>query len=146
MLPPTYYSFPMSCMEKLEFEKAHNMPGNADWENAKHAVEGGYDEMPEHIDVWCQTLRLSEDLYVATIGGEPCFGVKNIVKSVFGGKDVCFIGYTDDCAYLVDDKVLAEGGYEPGCHIEYNLKGPFKPGLDTKYFKGFEKSLERIKI
>lgn len=132
--------------EKLEFERTHNMPGNADWENAKHAVEGGYDEMPEHLDVWCQTLRLSEELYVATIGGEPCFGVKNVIKSVFGGKDVCFIGYTDDCAYLVDDKVLAEGGYEPGCHIEYNLKGPFKPGLDTKYFEGFEKSLERIKI
>ena len=100
--------------------------------------------MAEHLDVWCQTLRLSDNLYVATIGGEPCFGVKNAIKAAFKGKDVCFIGYTDDCAYLVDDRVLAEGGYEPGCHIEYNLKGPFKSGLDVIYTGGFEDSLKRI--
>ena len=51
---------------------------------------------------------------------------------------------TDDCAYLVDDRVLSEGGYEPECFIEYNLKGPFKPGLDKKYTGGFKASFERI--
>ena len=83
-------------------------------------------------------------MYIATVGGEPCFGVKKAVIKAFGKNKVCFIGYTDDCAYLVDDRVLSEGGYEPECFIEYNLKGPFKSGLDEKYTNGFADSFERI--
>ena len=132
--------------EKYEQEKAKNPWGSADWLNSEHALAGGYDGLPTNVAVHCQTLKVSDGLYCATTGGEPCFGVKRIICSAFEGKDVCFIGYTDDCAYLVDDRVLAEGGYEPGCFIEYNLKGPFKSGLDEKYRNGFCASLERINL
>ena len=138
---------PISAFEaRIEYEKSKNNPkGNSNWLNAEHALAGGYDDMPLSVTLHCQTLRVCDSLFVAAVGGEPCFGVKNAVKSAFGDKDVCFIGYTDDCAYLVDDRVLSEGGYEPGCHIEYNLKGPFKSGLDKKYTDGFAASVERIK-
>ena len=137
---------PLSAFrEKLEFEKKHNAPGNADWLNAEHALFGGYDDLPESVILHCQTLRISENLYVATVGGEPCFGVKKIISSAFGENDVCFIGYTDDCAYIVDDQVLSEGGYEPECFIEYNLKGPFKSGLDEKFKNAFDASFKRVK-
>lgn len=138
---------PLSVFEaRLAKEQSANpsIPGNPNWENALYAVNGGYDEMPETLTVHGQTVRLGDTLYLATIGGEPCFGVKNAVKKAFGDKTVCFIGYTDDCAYLVDDRVLSEGGYEPGCHIEYNLKGPFCAGLDKIYTESFAASLKRL--
>ena len=89
-------------------------------------------------------MRLTEDLYIATVGGEPCFGVKNAVKKAFGDKRVCFIGYTDSCAYIVNDRIIAEGGYEPNAYLEYCLKGPFKPGVDDLYTNGFAQSLKRL--
>ncbi len=136
---------PFSAFEKkLASERKANLVGNSIWLNAENAVNGGYDSLPEKVTLYCQTLRLCDTLHVATVGGEPCFGVKNAIKAAFGKSDVCFIGYTDDCAYLVDDRVLAEGGYEPESYIEYNLKGPFKPGLDAKYTQGFAASLARI--
>ena len=138
---------PISAFEaRIEYEKAKPVPapGNSNWLNAEHAVAGGYDDLPESVTLHCQTLKICDSLYIATVGGEPCFGVKNAVKAAFGESDVLFIGYTDDCAYLVDDRVLSEGGYEPECHIEYNLKGPFKSGLDDKYTSGFKASFERI--
>lgn len=131
--------------DTLAFEKRHHVPGNTIWLNAEHALDGGYDALPESVTLHCQSLRICDSLYVAAVGGEPCFGVKNIIKSAFGGKDVCFIGYTDDCAYIVDDQVLQEGGYEPESYIEYNLKGPFKPGLDRRYKDGFDASFARVK-
>lgn len=130
--------------EKLAYQKRKNIPGNPDWLNAEHALNGGYDDMAEHVTIHGQTLRISDSLYVVAMGGEPCFGVKNAVKKAFDDKDVCFIGYTDDCAYLVDDYVLSEGGYEAECHIEYNLKGPFQAGVDEKYIEGFSASRRRI--
>ena len=95
--------------------------------------------------MFCQTVRLSENVYLATMGGEPTSGVKNAVKAAFGEKKVVFVGYTDDCAYLVSDRELAEGGYEPNSYLEYRLIGPLKPGLDDAYRIGFEESLERMK-
>ena len=131
--------------ETIIFEKEHHVPGNTIWLNAEHAVNGGYDALPESVTLHCQSLRIGSKFYVTAVGGEPCFGVKNIIKSAFGDNDVCFIGYTDDCAYIVDDQVLAEGGYEPESYIEYNLKGPFKPGLERRYKDGFDASFARVK-
>lgn len=113
--------------------------------NADIIVNGGYDTMPESLPLYCQTVRISDDLYIAAMGGEPCFGVKQAVKAAFGEKSVLFIGYTDSCAYIVDDKTLGEGGYEPTCHLEYGLPGPFKPGVDEKYTAAFAESYRKIK-
>ena len=85
----------------------------------------------------CSILKLSDSLYIATMGGEPCNNVKKSVISAFGDKDVCFIGYTDSCAYIVDDVILQEGGYEPESYSEYGNAGPFKPGLNKAYYDGF---------
>ena len=127
-------------MRQLEKE-----PDNPNRVNAYYIAQGGYDSLTDSLPLHCQTVRLTDKLYLATVGGEPCFGVKNAAKKAFPeGADVCFIGYTDACAYIVDDRVLAEGGYEPTCHLEYCLKGPFKPGLDARYEEGFAASLNRI--
>lgn len=51
---------------------------------------------------------------------------------------------TDSCAYLVDDEVLEEGGYEPTCHLEYCLKGPLKKGVTRLYADSFRAVFEKL--
>lgn len=58
---------------------------------------------------------------------------------------LCFIGYTDACAYVVSDGMLDEGGYEPNAFLEYCLIGPFEKGLDEKYRNSFQDSLNRLR-
>jgi hypothetical protein len=139
-LEPQPLAFFQEKLARLE-----NRPDNPELVNARYIVtQGGYDHLESTLPVHCQTLRLAEDLYIATMGGEPTSGVKNAVKASFGQKKVIFIGYTDDCSYLVNDRELAEGGYESNCHLEYCLIGPLKPGLDQAYQKGFSDSLTRL--
>lgn len=114
------------------------------YNNSQFIINGGYDTLAEHLYLHCSIIKLSEDLYIATTGGEPIYGVKAIVKETLGKNNLCFIGYTDACAYIVDDLAIEEGGYEPLSFVEYCLKGPFKPGVDKLYIKAFKDSLKRI--
>ena len=134
---------PLSYFEE-RMQAMQNDRDNPDRVSAFYIAQGGYDTLADSLTLHCQTLRLTDDLYITTTGGEPCFGVKNAVKRAFGDKQVCFIGYTDSCAYIVNDQMLAEGGYEPNAYLEYCLKGPFKPGVDDLYSKGFAASLDRL--
>jgi len=130
--------------EKLQMYSGHKT--NPNYLNANYIVnEGGYDKLAESLDLHCQTVQLTEDLVIATVGGEPTSGVRNRVEEGLAGKKVFFIGYTDACAYIVDDTELAEGGYEATCHNEYCLKGPFQSGLDERFRKGFAASLKNVK-
>ncbi len=136
---------PLSYEGFCELSKVHDSPGAKDSpnrENIRYILNGGYAKLADSLPLHCQTVRLTDELYIATVGGEPTFGVKCCVKSAFGGKKVLFIGYTDACAYIVNDRELEEGGYEATCHLEYCLKGPFKRGIDERIKSGFLKSLE----
>lgn len=117
---------------------------NPNKNNADYIINGGYEKMPHSMMLHCQAVRLSDDLYIATVGGEPCYGVEKEIVSAFGGNEVFFIGYTDSCAYIVDDVLLDEGGYEPTCHLEYRLIGPFKKGLNKLYSDSFKRAFEKI--
>jgi len=112
--------------------------------NTQYIINGGYEEMPHSLTLHCQIIRLSEDYYIATVGGEPCYGVKQAIVAAFGGKQVMFIGYTDACAYLVDDVLLEEGGYEPEAYLEYRLIGPLKKGVTALYTQGFAEARKKL--
>lgn len=104
-----------------------------------------YDETPDVLLVPGGIARISEGLYVAFMGGEPCYEVKLTLEPLFPGKQLLFIGYTDACAYLPSDKLNAEGGYEAsGSTIEYGLKGPFKPGIDATMKESFLAAIASI--
>ena len=134
---------PLSVFEKmLEERKAFGYC--AEKQNAEDVVNGGYNKLTDSMFLRCQTIKISDDLYITAIGGEPCYRVKCAVREAFADKDFCFIGYTDGCAYIVDDVVIDEGGYEPNSFLEYGLKGPFKKGLNKKYSDGFKASRKRI--
>jgi len=129
---------------RQQMEELNGQQDNPYRTSAIYITEGGYDKLSDSLMLRASVVRISKELYVATLGGEPCFGVKKAIKEAFRDKNLCFIGYTDSCAYIVDDRILGEGGYEPTCHLEYCLKGPFKPGLDAKYTAAFEKALSHI--
>jgi hypothetical protein len=127
--PPSYFE------EKAEFYKAAGIGIMKD--NIDHIMHVGYNALPESLPLHCQVIRLSPEYYIAATGGEPCYGVKKAITAAFPGCTVLFIGYTDDCAYLVDDVLLDEGGYEPCSYLEYRMKGPLKSGVTALYTQAF---------
>ena len=130
---------------KVEDAKQYG-EGNIISVNAEYIVnEGGYEKLEKSLAVYCQTIKLSDELYIATISGEPTYQVKQIVTSCFDGKRVFFVGYTDSSTYIVSDFQLDEGGYEArDCHLEYRLIGPFKKGIDQKLVQGFTTSFKKL--
>lgn len=134
---------PIEVFQK-EWAYFESRPDSPNRKNADLIVHGGYENLPDSMKLFCQTIRITDNLYIATTGGEPCYGIKQLASEVFKGHNICFIGYTDACAYLPDDKVLEEGGYEAECHLEYGHKGPFKKGINKLLTDGFLKSLEQI--
>ena len=134
---------PISVFEKM-LEERKDARFNPEKKNAEIIVNGGYNKLLDSLFLRCQTIRISDDFYVAAMGGETCYRVKCAAREAFADKDFCFIGYTDACAYIVDDVVIDEGGYEPNSFLEYGLKGPFKKGLNKKYSDGFKASRARI--
>ena len=112
--------------------------------NAYLISHGGYEKLSDVLMLTCQIIRVDEDFFIATMGGEPCYNVKMIVREVFEGKNLCFVGYTDSCAYIVDDVMIDEGGYEPTSSLEYGLKGNFKRGISQSIRQGFTDALTTI--
>lgn len=139
---------PMKAKPRAFFEerarKLENHRDCPDKANAAYVLDGAYESLPGSMTLHCSVLRMGEGIYVATMGGEPCFGVKQAVREAFGDKRVCFMGYTDSCAYIVSDRILDEGGYEPECHLEFCHIGPFEHPLDEKYRKGFADAVAAI--
>ena len=54
-----------------ELERIRNRPINPILCNARYIVrEGGYEKLEKALPLFCQTIRLTEDVYLATMGGE----------------------------------------------------------------------------
>ena len=98
-----------------------------------------YDTSEPVVRVHCGLVRLGEGVYVAHMGGEVTYELKQVVQAALAPARVVFIGYTDDCAYLPGDRIIAEGGYEAeGSVVEYCLKGAIKPGVNEKVTTAFQ--------
>ena len=79
------------------------------------------------------------------MGGEVTHEVKQVVAAAIAPSSVIFIGYTDDCAYIPGDRIIAEGGYEAeGSLVEYCLKGPIKLGVNQKVTEAFQKAAAEL--
>lgn len=102
------------------------------------SVLNTYESQDEHVMLPAGLIRLSADLYIAYMGGEPCYEVKRNLERLFPGVTLHFWGYADATAYIPDDRILSEGGYEAeGSVVEYGLKGPFRSGIDERISEAF---------
>lgn len=115
-----------------------------DLRKAAEGVVARYEEMPDELRLPGGVARLGKDIYVAFMGGEPCYEVKRQLEPLFAGKHLLFIGYADSKAYIPSDELNAEGGYEAsGSTIEYGLKGTFK-SIDRRMEQSFKGALALI--
>ncbi|CAI6025034.1 hypothetical protein [Cohnella sp. JJ-181] len=104
-----------------------------------------YEELPDAISLPAGLIRLDADHYVALLGGEPCYEVMLKLQASLGVKRLLFIGYLDSSAYIPDDKIIVEGGYEADeSALEYGLKGGFRPGIDRSIAEAFAQSFSSL--
>lgn len=125
-------------------------PYAADTSPSSHAVWAQktldeYDTSEPVVPLHCGLIRLGEGIFVAHMGGEVTHEVKQVVEAALAPARVIFIGYTDDCAYIPGDRIIAEGGYEAeGSLVEYCLKGPIKPGVNQKVTEAFQQAAAQL--
>ncbi len=105
-----------------------------------------YDRTPDAVPVHGGIVRLSEDLHIAWLCGEVCYELKQQIAKVFEGTRLIFVGYCDGIAYLPDDKLIGEGGYEvDGSVVEFCLRGRFKRGVTQKLADAYRQVLSRAR-
>src|SRR5690606_34940059 len=112
---------------------------------AAEIVLANYDEMPDYVELHGGIIRLSDHFYISALGGEPCVEVKQNIAKAFPDAKMLFVGYMDSTAYIPDDKIIEEGGYEAeGSVMEYGLKGKVVKGIDQTIRHAFEQNREQM--
>lgn len=118
-----------------------NVP-NSPAKNEARAVLENYDTSGNTLRLHACIIRLSDDLYLAMLCGEVCVEVKQEVERAFAGRDLIFVGYGDGTAYIPDDSLIDEGGYEvDGSVIEFCLKGRLKKGVNRAVREAYAENL-----
>ena len=130
------------------FEKAalnDDVPDSPRKNEARLVLER-YDTTDNIVRLHACIIRLSDDLYMAMLCGEVCLEVKQEIEKVFAGKNLIFVGYGDGTAYIPDDGLIDEGGYEvDGSVIEFCLKGRFKKGINGKMREAYGVNLAALR-
>ncbi|MDP6776577.1 MAG: neutral/alkaline non-lysosomal ceramidase N-terminal domain-containing protein [Candidatus Latescibacteria bacterium] len=113
--------------------------------NRLRVILDRYDSTDNTVPLHAAVVRLADDLYMAMLCGEVCVEVKQEVEKAFEGVDLIFVGYGDGIAYIPDDSLIDEGGYEvDGSVVEFCLKGRFKKGINQKLREGYSAALETL--
>lgn len=119
---------------------------NSSMKNSYQRIVDQYENLGETINIHAGIAKISEDLYLAYMGGEICYEVKLVVKDVFKEKDLFFLGYHEAITYIPSDKIIEEGGYEGDrAPLMAGFKGPFKKGIDKTVQEYFQKHYELLK-
>ena len=99
-------------------------------------IHENFNSIKTSFTLECGIIKLSENLLIIHMGGEPVCEIKFKIAEALSGNDIIFAGYTDACAYIVTDGMIDEDGYEVRCFLEYMHKGRIKKGLsfDSLFF------------
>jgi len=107
----------------------------------QHLIDN-FDSQNDYALIHSGIIKLSKDLYIVYMGGEICYEIKLIIKEVFKGKQIVFLGYHEALTYIPSDKIIKEGGYEGFDAPTYSgFRGPFKLGIDKTIKEAFTKRL-----
>ncbi len=115
-------------------------PGNPTAANARLRIDD-HASRPDVATLTCTLVKLAsaEPLWLATMSGEPCHDIKELVRAAVPGP-VVFVGYTDSTIYVVSDRMIAEGGYEVSSAVSFGHLGPLLPGVDARISMAFEQA------
>jgi neutral ceramidase len=91
-----------------------------------------YDTYKRSVPLDAGVIKLCDNTYIVHLGGEICAEVKHNIVDVCKGKNIIFLGYTNEViSYIPDDKINEEGGYEAeGYWIEFGISVKYKKGID----------------
>ncbi len=130
---------------KTFFEQLLEQSGHAPHLQGRlRVILENYDRTDNTVPVHGGIVRLGVDLWMAWLCGEVCYEVKEEIAKVFAGTKLVFVGYGDGVAYIPDDKLIGEGGYEvDGAVVEFCLKGRFKRGVTRKLVDAYREALGR---
>ena len=103
-----------------------------------------YDSIKNSFTLQCGLIKLSDNLVIAHMGGEPVCQVKFLLEKVLLEFNVIFAGYTDACSYIVIDSMIDEDGYEVQCFLEYMHKGRIKKGIDKILISAFREAIKKL--
>ena len=112
---------------------------------AQYVIDN-YENLDETLYLHASVLKLTGDMYIFAMGGEPSHDVKATLRNAFPDIKIVFVGYCDDIAYIPSDRLIEEGGYEAdGSVVEYRLKGRVAPGANEVLIRHFAENLRLIK-
>lgn len=132
-------------LPKEEFQQLVDKTTSSLKETYRYIVDH-YDALSEIVNIHAGIVKLSEELYLVYMGGEICYEVKQVVKELFKGKDLFFLGYHEAITYIPSDKLIEEGGYEGSdAPLMSGFKGSFKKGIDKTLYETFEKYYNMMK-
>lgn len=119
-------------------------PGNPTATNARLRIED-HASRPDVATLTCTLVKLSgtEPVWLATMSGEPCHDIKELVRAEVPGP-VVFVGYTDSTIYVVSDRMIAEGGYEVSSAVSFGHVGPLQPGVDARISAAFAEAVTAL--
>lgn len=149
-LDPTGVEFtvelPLSTLTVSDYQAlaASGGPGNPTATNAQLRIDD-HASRPEVATLTCTLVKLSgpEPVWLATMSGEPCHDIKELVRAEVPGP-VVFIGYTDSTIYVVSDRMIAEGGYEVSSAVSFGHRGPLQPGVDARISAAFRQAVAAL--
>ncbi len=135
----------IEALSKEQFEQMAQTETSGMKERYKYVAEH-YDEIKDVVDIHAGLVKLSNDLYLAYMGGEVCYEIKLIVQNVLKDKKLIFLGYNEAITYIPSDRIIQEGGYEGSrAQLMAGFKGPFKKGIDKTVEEYFRKNYESLK-
>lgn len=134
-IPLELEPFPKSHIEALVADEA----GYPATRRIATDVLKSYDHMSDEVQLPAGLIRLGKDYYISLLGGEPCVEVMQKLQAALGLEHMLFFGYLDSTAYIPDDTIIIEGGYEADeSALEYGLKGGFRIGIDRSIAEAFD--------
>jgi len=79
-----------------------------------------------------QVVRFGDDLLLIALAGETVVDYSLRLRQELAGRRVWTSGFCNEIfAYVPNDRILKEGGYEGGeAMVYFGLHGPFQPGLE----------------
>lgn len=103
-------------------------------------------QAPRSIPFPVQAIRLSPQLTIVALGGEPVVEYALNIKKSNPGRRIVVAGYSNDVmGYLPTARMLEEGGYEPVASvIGYGIPAPFAPEAEKLVLEAVRTVLQRV--
>lgn len=106
------------------------------WAQSQLAILDKGQSLATHAPIAVQAIRLSKDLRLIAIEGEPVANIGRHAERLFRNGITFPVGYSNGQGlYIPSESMLPEGGYEVESAHEYGFPGTLAPGFEETLFE-----------